>query len=148
MDVEGSFLLFFECGELPIVGCKEGFGFFCEEVLGDSSGNRDPIIGAGASADFIEDDKRSAGGVMQDVGSFAHLDHEGRLAASEIIASSDAAKEFVDKADTGGGCWDKRADLGKDHDERYLANVGGLTGHVGACDEQQSLLFCVEKGVI
>ncbi len=51
------------------------------QVLCDGPGDGQSIKGGGAAADFIEDDKRSIRGVVENEGCFAHLHHEGGLAA-------------------------------------------------------------------
>jgi hypothetical protein len=58
----------------------------------------DAVVSAGASADLIEHDERTGGGVVEDVGRFVHLDHEGRVAAGEFVRSPDAAEDAVDEA--------------------------------------------------
>ena len=67
LEVSGVRIFIFQSGEFPIVGCKEGFGLFSmgrEEIFGDSPGNGDSVVGAGSSADFVQQDERAVGGVI------------------------------------------------------------------------------------
>ena len=77
----------------------------------------------------------SAGGVVEDVGGLGHFDHEGGLAAGEVVGGADAGEDAVDEADGGGLGGDEGAGLGHQHEEGDLADVGGFAGHVGAGDE-------------
>jgi hypothetical protein len=79
---------------------------------------------------------------MQDVAGFAHLDHEGRLPAREIVTGTDAGEDAVDRADHRVHRRHETADMGEQHDQRVLAHVGALAAHVGAGnDEHPPLRF-------
>ena len=103
------------------------------QVLGDSPGDGKAVEGRRAASDFVEDDEGVGGGVVDDEGGLVHFDHEGGLALREVVGGADAAEDFVDEADGGFFGGDVGSDLGHEGDEGDLTNVGGLTGHVGAC---------------
>ena len=87
------------------------------------------------------------GRVVEDVGDLAHLDHEGGLAAGEVVLGADAREDAVDDADAGRGRGHEGAHLGHEHEQRGLADVGALAGHVRAGDERDPAL-AVEHGVV
>ena len=118
------------------------------QVLGDGPGDGEAVIGGRAAADLVEDDQRVVGGVVEDVGGLAHLDHEGGLAAREVVAGADAGEDAIDEADARLAGGDAAADLRHEGDERDLADVGGFAGHVGAGDEQDLVDSAFELGVV
>ena len=138
-------------GEFVVVGGEEGFGFdggFVVEVFGDGPGDADAVEGAGAAADFVEDDEAAGGGVVEDVGGFLHFDHEGAASAGEVVAGSDAGEDAVDESEVEGAGGDEGADLGHDDDDGDLADVGGFSGHVGSGDDHDLVAGAVEEGVV
>ncbi len=150
VDVLGGLKLLVEAGELPVVGGEESFCFFVgrrEEVVGDGPGDRDAVVGACAAADLVEDDEGAGRGVVEDVRRLAHLDHECRLAAGEVVAGADAGEELVDDADPRCRRRHVGAHLAEDDDEGDLPDVGRLAGHVRAGD-QHELAGGVEVGVV
>ena len=69
---------FGQFGQLEIVGGKEAEGFvFLQQVFGDGVREGEAVEGGGAASDFVHKDEGLVGGVVEDVGSFAHFDHEG-----------------------------------------------------------------------
>ncbi|MND51666.1 hypothetical protein D3C80_426590 [compost metagenome] len=75
---------------------------------------------------------------MQDVGGFAHLDHEGRTAARQVIAGADTGEDAVDQRQLAAGCRHEAADMRHQHNQGRLAHVGGFTAHVRAGDHQHA----------
>ncbi len=108
------------------------------DVLGDRPGEAQAVERAGAAADLVENHQAAVGGVVQNVGGFGHLDHEGGLAAVDFVAGADAGEEAIGQADGGAFGRDVAADLGQERDERDLADVGAFAGHVGAGDERRA----------
>jgi len=53
------------------------------------------------AADFVQQHQAVAAGVVQDVGGFRHLDHEGRTPAGQVVAGTDTREYAVDRADDG-----------------------------------------------
>ena len=58
-------------------------------------GDAETVIGAGASANLIQDDQAAIGGVVENVGSLVHFDHEGRVPAREFVTGSDPGKYAI-----------------------------------------------------
>jgi len=100
-------------------------------------GDRQPVKGRRAAADFVEDDQGARSRLIQDGGRFHHFDHEGRAAARQIVGRPDAAEQAVDDADRGRLGRDETAHLGQDGDQRVLPQKGRFAGHVGAGDQPQ-----------
>ena len=85
---------------------------------------------------------------MQNLAHLGHLDHEGRLAAGEVVARADTREDAVDHADARALGGHERADLRHERDERDLTHVGRLTGHVGAGDDGGAVLALAHIGVV
>ena len=85
---------------------------------------------------------------MQNLAHLGHLDHEGRLAAGEVVARADTREDAVDHADARAFRGYERADLRHERDERDLTHVGRLTGHVGAGDDGGAILALAHVGVV
>ena len=138
-------------GELVVVGGEDGAGAQARvvvQVLDDGAGDGDAVVGAGAAADFVEDDEAAGGGLGEDGGELQHLDHEGAGAGGEVVVGADAGEDAVDDADGGAGGGDEAADLGHEDDQGDLAEVGGLAGHVGAGEDGDLALGGVQERVV
>ena len=87
-----------EFGKFMVVRGEQGFGTeLLMEMFHDRPRETEAIEGAGAAADFIEDHQALAGGVMENIGCLAHLDHESGLTAREIVAGADAREDAVEQ---------------------------------------------------
>lgn len=143
--------VFFELGQLLVMRREERAGAafgVAVEVLDHGPGDGQAVVGRGAAADLVQDDQGAIGGVVEDVGGLVHLDHEGRVAAGEVVAGADAGEDAVHEADAAGFGGGPAADLGEEGDERDLADVGRFTGHVGAGDERELGVGRGEEGVV
>jgi hypothetical protein len=109
------------------------------QVLGDRPGDRESVEGAGAAPDLVEDHEALARGVREDLGGLAHLDHEGGLAAREPVRGADPCEDAVDDPHAGGLGRHEAADLREQREQRDLAQVGALAGHVGTGERHQQL---------
>ena len=122
-----------ELGELVVVRREErAAADDVVQVLGDRPGDGEAVVGARAAADLVEDDQRAPRGVAQDGGGLAHLDHEGALAARQVVARADAREDAVDDADARALRRHVAAHLREDDDERHLAHERRLARHVRA----------------
>ncbi len=73
-----------EVGQLMEVGREQHLGAGrVVQVLGDRPRNRQPVKGARAAPDFVEQEQASRREIRQQPRRLAHLDHEGGLAAPE-----------------------------------------------------------------
>ena len=59
----------------------------------------DAVLGAGAAADLVEEHEAPRGRRVQNRARLRHLDHEGDLAADEIVARAHAREHAVDDPD-------------------------------------------------
>ncbi len=91
-----------------------------------------------AAADFVEQHEALRRRVVQDVRRFAHLHHEGRSAAAEVVGGTDAREDTIDRADTRRTRRHEAAGVGEQHDERGLAHVRRFAAHVRAGDDQHA----------
>ena len=66
------------------------------QVFNYSPCNREAIVSASASSDLVEDDEAALGRVVENVSRLVHLDHESRVASSQLIARTNAGKNTVD----------------------------------------------------
>src|SRR6266566_2627666 len=82
------------------------------EVLEDRLGDADPVVGAGAAADLIEDEEAAGRRVREDVGGLHHLDHEGRQAAGQLVVRADPREDPVAETDKGTAGRHEAAHLG------------------------------------
>ena len=103
-------------------------------------GDREAVVSRGAAADLIEDDEALRRGLREDRGGLDHLDHEGGAAARQIVRSADAAEQAIDDPEPGAGGGDKGAGLGKDGDQRGLAEERRLAAHVWAGNQPQPVV--------
>ena len=85
-------------------------------------------------------DQAAVGRVVEDVGRLGHLDHERRLPGVQLVARADAGEEAVGQADRRALGRHVAADLRQQRDQRDLADVGALAGHVRAGDERERVV--------
>ena len=83
-------------------------------------------------------------GQVQNGGDFAHLHQKSGPAARQIVRSADAREDAIGDGQAGLLGGHERAHLRQQHDQRGLAQVGGLAAHVGAGDEQDLVRGGVE----
>ena len=55
------------------------------DKFGNGPGDAQPVIGAGSTPDFIEQNQAACGGAIENMCSFDHFDHERALAPGEIV---------------------------------------------------------------
>ena len=124
-------------GQFEIVGGEQGPAAVGRgQVAGDRVGQGQAVVGGGAATDLVHQHQRLRGGVVEDVAGLGHLDHEGGLAAGQVVAGADAGEDAVDRADHRARGRHEAADVGQQHDQRVLAHVGALAAHVRAGDHQ------------
>ena len=93
------------------------------QVLENGLRDADPVVGAGAAADLIENEQAAGGGVREDVRGLHHLDHERRQAAGQLVVRADPREDPVAEPNDGTAGRDQAADLGQQHDDAGLAKV-------------------------
>ena len=93
---------FGQAGQLEIVGGKEAEGFvFLQQMFGNGLRKGEAVESRSAATDFVHKDEGLVGGVVEDVGGFAHFDHEGGAVGGEVVGGADAGEDLVDGADLG-----------------------------------------------
>ena len=78
---------------------------------------------------------------------FDHLDHERAPPGGDVVVGADAGEDAIDDADMRRLGRHEAADLGHQHDQRHLAQVGALAGHVRA-GQQHDPRVGPERGVV
>ena len=101
-----------------------------------SPGNAQPVKGAGAATDLVHEDQAALSGIMENIGGLGHFDHKRRTAAREIIGRTYPCKDAIQTGQGNRLRGHKRTDMGEQRDQCVLPHVGGLTAHIGACDQQ------------
>lgn len=101
-------------------------------MFGDGVREGKTVKSRSAASDFVHEDEGLVGGVVEDVGGFAHFDHEGGAVGGEVVGCTDAGEDLVDGADLGGIGRDEAAGVRHEDDVGDLAHVGGFAAHVGA----------------
>ena len=86
--------------QLVVVGSKQrlGPGSVLVDVLDNAPGNGDTVIGARATAQFIEQNEASLTHVVEDGSRLGHLDHEGRFAQRDVVTGSHTGENLVHHA--------------------------------------------------
>ena len=128
-------------------GLGRPFGRVVEE-LRDRPGDAQPVEGARAPADLVEEDEASRRRVVEDVGGLVHLDEKGAFASGQVVGGADAREDAVHDADPRGPRWDEGTDLGHEYDQAHLAEIGALAGHVRSGDEGDLLRPGVELRIV
>ena len=101
-----------------------------------------------SAADLVQNYQAPLGGVIDDVRSLVHLDHERRLAAGEIVICPHAGENAVHQTDLRAFRRDKAADLRHQHNQRDLTNVSGFPSHVRAGHDRQPQVLAVKRCVV
>ena len=116
--------------------------------LDDRPRQREAIEGCRAASNFVEDDQRSIGGVVENVGGFVHLDHERRFAPRELVRRADAREDAIEDAQSRGGGRDETAGLIEQHDQRDLPKIGRLAAHIGSRDDLNAVAIANDVAVV
>ena len=136
-----------EVGELVVVRGEERLRLHLRvlvQVLGHAPRDRYAVKRGSAAADFVEHDERAGRRVVEDIRRFLHLHEERGASAREVIACADAREHPVKRAEAHRGGRYETARLRHDGNRRHLADVGGLTGHVGSGNEHDLVGRAVE----
>ena len=123
-------------GELVIVrGEQRPAAVALMQMLDRRPGDRQPVEGRGAPADFVKNHQRAFAGLIENHRGLDHLHHEGGAAARQIVGSAHAREQPIDNADPRPRGRHKAADLRQQRDQRILAQEGRFARHVRAGDQ-------------
>ena len=132
-------------GELVIVRGEQGARARLRlQMLDHRPGDGEAVEGGRAAADFVEQHQAVRRREIQDGGDFAHLHQKRGAAAREIVGSADAREDAVGERQARLFGGDERAHLRQQHDQRGLAQIGGLAAHVGPGDQQNLMRGAVQ----
>ena len=81
------------------------------QMLGDGPGNAHAVVRARASPNFVEQHKAARSQVVQDGRRLIHFDHEGGLAAADVVGGTNTCEDAVEDAEVGRLGGDKRPGL-------------------------------------
>ena len=124
--------------ELEVVRRKERVAArHFREVARNGVGEREPVEGRGATADFVDQHQALRGRVVEDRGGLGHFHHERRTSAGEVVGRPDAREDAVDGTEGRGFRGHERSAVGEEGNLRDLAHVGGFPAHVRPGDEEQ-----------
>ena len=118
------------------------------QVLGDAPGDAEAVEGARAAADLVEDDEAALGGVVENERGLVHLDHEGALAACDVVAGADAGEDAIDEPDLRASSGQEAANLRHEREQRGLAQIRALTGHVRTGDEDEAAFLRLQGDIV
>lgn len=90
------------------------------DVMEDGLGDGDAVVGAGAAAEFVEDDEGAGSGFCEDFLGFGQLDEEGGLGGEDVVVGAEAGHDAVGRGEAGGEGGNVAADLGHDYRDAGL----------------------------
>ena len=111
------------------------------QVLAHTPGNGDPVVGAGAATDLVQQHQRARRRRMQNRARFTHLHHKGALTTHQIVARAHTGEQSVDYWQSRAARRDIRADLREQLNQSDLSKYGALARHVGSGEHDQPSVF-------
>ena len=131
----------FEIGQLVVVrGKQRAATDVVVQVFDNTPGDRNAVVGARTAADFVQNHQAAFGGVIKNPRRLGHLDHEGALAARQLVAGSDASKDAIRNPDRRLTGRYEAAGLSHQGNERHLPDISALARHIGTGDDQYQAL--------
>ena len=109
------------------MGGKESLGLragVVVEILHHTPRNGDAVVGTRTPANLVQQHKAAVGDIVENGGTFEHLDHKGTLALRDVVAGTHAGENLIDNADVGTLGGDKRANLSHQHNKSRLSHIG------------------------
>ena len=91
----------FHLVQFVVVGGKKGLGMpaLLMDILHNRPRDTDTVVGAGASSEFVEQDKTAFAEVVEDTCRLVHLHHKRTLAQRDIVAGTHAGENLVHHTD-------------------------------------------------
>ncbi len=106
------------------------------QVLRHCPRDTQAIESARSSSDLVKNDQTFPGGVVENVGTFLHLDHESALSPGQVIRGAHTGKYAIYNPDGGFFGRHKGAHLRHKDQQGHLSQHGGFPGHVWSGDDE------------
>ena len=145
VEVLDSLVVAFEVVEFVVMGREESFRSLAVfvDVLHDSPGDAHPVVGRGASSDFVQQHKRAGREIVQYHAGFQHLHHESGFSPGDVVRRPDPREYLVEVSEPCRRCRYETAALGHKHDKGCLAQESGFSGHVRARQDDDLLALAI-----
>ena len=141
-----------QLGQFVVMGGKQRFAaqavFLGRNMLHHSAGNAHAVKCRGSAADLVQNHKAFGGGLFQDLGHLGHFHHKSGLARRQIVRSAHSGENGIHHADMAFTCRNKAADLRHQRNNSVLAHISRFTGHVGAGDDQHTVVAAVQMRIV
>ncbi len=137
VEVERPFAFGREVRQIVVMRRKKrGRAELVVDELRGRPGDRAAVGRGGAPAHLVEQHQRVGPRIVEDLRQFAHLAHERRLAAGDVVGGADAGEQPVEDGERGCLCGDERPGLCEDGRERDGPHVRRLAAHVRPRDHR------------
>ena len=133
VHIENARVQFRQLRQFVIVGRKQrsrSAFLIPMQIFNHRPGNTQTVVGAGAATDFVQNNERSFGSTVQNVGGFQHFHHKRRLPACQIIAGSDARTNAIHATDAAQCCRHPTTEVRHQRNQRVLSDKRAFTRHV------------------
>ena len=118
------------------------------EMLGHRPREREAVVGRRATPDLVEQHQRTGRRRAQDVRGLGHLDHERALPRAQSVGRTDAREQPIHETELRRRRRHPRTGLGQQCEQRHLTQIGALTAHVGAGEQEDLPGASVEMQIV
>ena len=118
------------------------------DIFHDGTRDGHTVISGCSTSDFIEKHQRTLRKIMQNHGCLQHLHHKRRLAARNIVRSTDTSEQFVEISEFRRFRRNERTDLRHKHYKRGLPEQCRLSGHVRTRQNDNLLILVIQMYVV
>ncbi len=80
-------------------------------ILYHRPGDRDSVICARSTSNFIQNEQAAGSGIVENGGSLNHLNHKGGLTRMDFILGAHSSEDAINQTDTGRFCGNEAAYL-------------------------------------
>lgn len=114
-----------------VMGREESSGLADIEQMGQHCrGYGKPVKGRGASAQFVHNDQRVAGGLLDKRLGLLHFDEEGALVLHDAVRSPNSREDAVHRGQGAVRCRHKAANLGHDYAYADRSENSRFSSHI------------------
>jgi hypothetical protein len=130
-----------KCNEFVIVSRQEDLTTDRRrKMLDNRSRNTQSIIGTRPTTEFIKNHKTMFGRIIDDIGDFDHLGHEGRLIFGDDITASYSRKDSIDESDLRFTRWYAQSTMCQQYNQSMLPQERRFTSHIWSGDDMDSAI--------